>query len=81
MGWAIFWFDARRRFRNTASAMRATPTMPEIAPATMGVESESGFGSRAVDTELVADVMPKERPGVGPGVGAGDVAENDGAAR
>lgn len=72
--WVIFQLEARRRFRNTANAMRATPATAETTPATMGVESEDAFCFGGAGTGAAVKVMPKEGAGDGPG----DVAASDG---
>lgn len=48
-GSVMFCFEARRRLRNTASAMRAAPATAEATPATMGVESEADGCSLVVE--------------------------------
>lgn len=58
---AIFCFETRRRFSNTASVMMIAPATAETTPATMGVESE---GDRCSDAGLVVELVPK-----GAGVG------------
>lgn len=66
--WAVFCLEARRRFSNTARAMRrAAPaaTTAETTPATTGVESEVDPCSGAKVTGLVLDMVPKDGAGVG----------------
>lgn len=80
-GWAIFWFAARRRFRNAARAIRATPAAAETTPTTMGIESEPDCCSGGGDTGPLVEVVPKEGAGVhitssAAGSGA-DVTDND----
>lgn len=67
----FFWVEVRRRFRITASAMRAAPATAATTPATTGVESAADPCSEGV----VAGLVPEE----GAGVGAGEAAASDGA--
>lgn len=71
--WANFCLEARRHFRNTASAMTATPATPAATPAMMGVEAEDDFWSEGVVTGMAVEVVPE----AGAGVGAGEVSGSD----
>lgn len=76
--WAIFWLEGRRRFRKTASAMRAAPVTAETSPAKRSVESEADLCSGGVATGVAVEVMPNE--GAGEGTCEAAASEEEGAA-
>lgn len=61
--WGYF-FAARHRFRNTASAMRAVPATAETTPTTTGVVSEADPSEEVVVTGFATEEAPGDGAGV-----------------